>query len=75
MKGYQVTWFIVGVALGALIGYEHATSQDTAELQREASAYRMCMLTAALHRCEMTPQDFVRYWEIKHLLEEREENE
>ncbi|MEE8323494.1 MAG: hypothetical protein V3R57_07725 [Candidatus Bathyarchaeia archaeon] len=73
--------FFTGLLFGCLITAlfiglmwaEPWIERDRERLQNELNAYRMCMLTAALHRCQMTPEDFVRYWEIKHLLEEKAE--
>jgi hypothetical protein len=35
----------------------------------ELEAYQLCMQSASTTRCQMTPQDFVRYYELKHQLE------
>ena len=40
---------------------------DPAALRFELAAYRDCIEQA--QRCRMTPQDFIRYYELKHKLE------
>ena len=40
-----------------------------AERQLEFDAYRACLASAGRSGCKMTPQDFVRYYELKHALE------
>lgn len=35
----------------------------------ELEAYQLCMRSAGTTRCKMTPADFVRYYELKHQLE------
>lgn len=39
----------------------------------EFEAYRLCMQSAGTTGCQMTPQDFVRYYELKHQLEIEDE--
>lgn len=40
--------------------------------QQEYAAYEDCLHHASSLRCHMTPQDFVRYYELKWKLEEEE---
>ena len=63
--------FIFGMMIGAiltliLIWYAFETNDDT--LQIEYTAYRHCMQDG--YRCQMTPEDFVRYYELRAILSE-----
>ena len=51
----------------------HEETRET--LEDEYEAYRLCMQTAGKTRCQMTPQDFVRYYEIKRKLESDDGNQ
>jgi hypothetical protein len=50
----------------------HEETRET--LQDEHDAYRLCMQSAGSTGCRMTPQDFVRYYEIKRILESDDGN-
>lgn len=62
---------IVAIALGFVAGYEYHDRYVDPELppEQEFEAYRLCMQSASTTRCTMTPQDFVRYYELKYQLE------
>lgn len=40
--------------------------------KREYAAYRDCIANASELHCHMEPLDFVRYYELKHQLEEEQ---
>lgn len=64
--------FLLGWAVTGGVTYCHHPeifTSDQAEMQRELTAYRHCLLAAGMNRCKMTPQDFVRYYELKYSLE------
>lgn len=65
----------VGLIVGMLIQsvaclyFDVQPAPTRAELQAEYDAYRTCMQSAGTTRCQMTPDDFVRYYKIKATLE------
>jgi hypothetical protein len=61
---------------GALIGTAFAMFMQKpppVDLQIEFDAYRLCMQSASKTRCRMTPEDFVRYYQIKRILDAEKE--
>lgn len=64
----------MGMIIGGVVTALGVWCQDVPELtvapQDEYDAYRLCMQSAGKTRCSMTPQDFVRYYEIKRQLEQ-----
>jgi hypothetical protein len=66
----NLTFFILGISVGisgARIWYDYMPTDE--ELAIEFTAYRHCLQEAGNMRCHMTPQDFVRYYELKNKLE------
>jgi len=61
--------YLIGLVTGTLLTlfYQDYIAPDTT--QSEYDAYRHCLQAAGQYRCQMTPQDFVRYYELKSLLE------
>lgn len=55
------------MAIGAITLAVWQAYQPTPLQRVELAAYRECMTQAP--RCRMTPQDFIRYYELKHQLE------
>jgi len=69
MKHYLAgifTGFMLALLLGAIIDMQ---TPNIEARQLEFTAYRHCLQAAGANRCKMTPQDFVRYYELKHQLE------
>ena len=62
-----LAYFLAGAWSVSL--YFQYSEPTPAELQREYDAYRHCLQMAAQTRCQMTPLDFVRYYELKHEIE------
>lgn len=73
--GFMVGWIgMAGVFAGLhWMGFE-VWEQPRLPARLELEAYRLCMQTAGETQCKMTPQDFVRYYELKNQLEKEEEN-
>lgn len=69
---HMVVGIMIGgllTAAGALIPYR--TSSDVTEQDRsEYAAYRDCLANAGRVSCKMTPDHFVRYYELKRKLEQ-----
>ena len=61
---------IAAIILGFVVIDKWQQPPDTEKMQREYTAYRHCMQVAGKLQCHMTPQDFVRYYELKYKLEE-----
>ncbi len=60
--------FMIGFLLGFLVSIPMWYSlPKMPDPKLELAAYRDCMERP--QRCRMTPQDFIRYYEIKHQLE------
>ncbi len=64
---------IAGMVLGYWFIEQLPPWPDIEADQRELTAYRHCMQSAGKTRCQMTPQDFVRYYELKYQLEIEEQ--
>ena len=60
--------FLVGLIVGGFL-VDEMHRPDPAAQQLEFDAYRACLASAGRSGCKMTPQDFVRYYELKHALE------
>lgn len=62
---------IIAFVAGAVVGVQamRGPYHDIDELQAELAGYDRCMQMAGRMRCSMTPQDFVRYYDIKRKLE------
>ena len=56
--------FVLGWMLSVPVWLYWSTPENP---ELELAAYRECMVQA--QRCRMTPQDFIRYYELKHQLE------
>lgn len=67
----DIGMFLAGVLVGVVFAGWMLTDPPPTrdELQLEYAAYRLCMQSASKTRCQMTPRDFVRYYEIKQILE------
>ena len=81
MKGFLkdvlfglIVVFVIAFGFGfGLVGADKLFSEDPEEMQRKFDAYRLCMQSAGTNRCQMTPQDFIRYYELKYQLESENE--
>ena len=62
---------VAGVAAGFILSFLLPDPKPTLEeMEIEFDAMRMCMQTAGKTRCHMTIEDFIRYHELKELLNE-----
>ena len=69
MKGAVI--FSLGVVLGqfSMLFQDAITQPTAAEAARTYLAYRECIQD---HRCQMTTQDWIEYYNLKYQLEEKE---
>lgn len=76
MRGESSAKFIFGYLVGAVVGlamawplFKWATTDSAAEAGRAYMAYRACIERSS---CQMTPQDWIDYYDLKWRLEEKE---
>ena len=66
----DLTFMLAGALMGTAVAlFMQSPPATAADLQIEFDAYRTCMQSAGKTRCQMTPADFVRYYEIKRILD------
>ncbi len=78
----KLTSGILGWMFGLLAGsmltiysYDLTKEPPIEKLKLELAAYRHCLDQASKMQCRMTPQDFVRYYELKYQLEAANEGQ
>lgn len=70
MRTKTESWLWCAVCvLVAIMAWHNMQVQTPEEMQREYDGYRMCMAMASTVQCQMTPQDFVNYYDLKYVLE------
>jgi hypothetical protein len=68
----DLTFMLAGALMGTAMTLFMYTP-PAVDLQIEFDAYRLCMQSASKTRCRMTPEDFVRYYQIKRILDAEKE--
>jgi len=64
--------FLMGFTIGWLLSFPvgmYFANQNKLPPEQEYAAYHHCMQQAGSLGCRMTPQDFVRYYQLKDQLE------
>lgn len=73
LVGFFIVLFMLMMGFGlwklAVVATEHYRAPQIS-VEQEYQAYRHCLQSAGQMQCRMTPQDFVRYYELKELLDE-----
>ena len=71
---HLVLGFFTGVVITVLSFGVFGTAPDASErcerYERVMLAYRHCLQGAGKLQCRMTPDDFVEYYRVKHILEQ-----
>lgn len=59
------------ISIGVILGFVSGTllCKDEPTDRQIYEGYRLCMQSASVARCHMTPDDFVVYWRVKENLE------
>ena len=67
----KLKYWLSGAIFGTIvtIGFYAIQPQTPEEMQQEYDGYRMCMQMASKVQCQMTPRDFVNYYDLKYALE------
>ncbi len=66
----RLLWLLVALSVFILLTGCSRPPADRNQMQNEYDSYRLCMQMAARTNCTMTPQDFMRYYELKQALEQ-----
>ncbi len=66
LTGIALTWIYTLLSAAPDPGLE--------EMQRRHDAYRLCMQSAGEMRCQMTPEDFIDYYNLQYRILQLTEN-
>jgi len=68
--------FYAGMLVGSIktiAKYDIDKDSIRAKLERELEAYHLCIKTSGSTGCQMTPEDFINYYDLKYRILQLEE--